>query len=773
MRAIINPYSGTHGWSRELLPEWSLCALPLAGKPFCEHWLDFLLGQETKSVVVEDCLNYSQHLKMTICEGKFIPMEVQYVGTNMDSRISTLIMRNTRFIEEDDILIIWGMVLPMNFGENDIFGNIKPVDVNAEQLPDGIYLLKAGQLYVCDLPLRRIDGIESYFNQNFEILNNPQGFILPGYLAENGIYTGMNVAIKQDVTIKPTVLLGDNINIERECNISDGVIICDNVWVDQGTILRHSIVLNHTYVGKEIQIEDKIVSSGRIIEPSSGEYVDDNGGIAMDIRYLGNFDWLMCYEYFLALFLCIVFLIPYIIYLPFKRLLGKRLWSYKFSADRYPRCWNVLRGKGRLIRTDMNDDNYVFRMSDSFSNPLDEEQQEIYDKFYAHNRSCYLVTKIVIKGLLSRLFINRIPGRATGKEPREPGKELAKVNNPLLVGVLPQLREEISCLQLPKLASVVLGGGYGRGEGGDFIAPDGSHKLYNDLDFFVFTIDASKREKQLIASKLNSVSQKWTSALGIDVDFSYPKNISEMYKMKKTLMYQELRRGNIVVYGNDVVYTHVPKLSVASLPYMEGMRLLMNRGMGLLFAGEHLHNHSSDYDFILRNINKAILGAMDAILIVCGMYKWKLNERIIEANHLVNDIDLPKRYVDLYKQACEFKLRPNRIMPEEPLVRWNEIREFWCDIVRLCLDCSPDSSIDDVKQAMHDACEINDGRSIYNALRWFLHAHSFGFGMLGICDDPTMRLLFRVYEFLSKQQKGNVEFCGCDAELKRLWERFN
>ena len=50
---------------------------------------------------------------------------------------------------------------------------------------------------------------------------------------------------------------------------------------------------------------------------------------------------------------------------------------------------------------------------------------------------------------------------------------------------LPAVSAEIDALQLPKLRAVVLGGGYGRGEGGVRHTPEGG-RLYNDLDFFVY-----------------------------------------------------------------------------------------------------------------------------------------------------------------------------------------------------------------------------------------------------------------------------------------------
>ena len=46
--------------------------------------------------------------------------------------------------------------------------------------------------------------------------------------------------------------------------------------------------------------------------------------------------------------------------------------------------------------------------------------------------------------------------------------------------------EFLSKTDLSKLSALVLGGGYGRGEGGVF-RHDGIEELYNDLDLFVFT----------------------------------------------------------------------------------------------------------------------------------------------------------------------------------------------------------------------------------------------------------------------------------------------
>ena len=62
----------------------------------------------------------------------------------------------------------------------------------------------------------------------------------------------------------------------------------------------------------------------------------------------------------------------------------------------------------------------------------------------------------------------------------------------LIDRTLAEIASEIDALRLPCLQAVVLGGGYGRGEGGVLHTPAGG-RLYNDLDFFVVSRNADPR----------------------------------------------------------------------------------------------------------------------------------------------------------------------------------------------------------------------------------------------------------------------------------------
>ena len=109
---------------------------------------------------------------------------------------------------------------------------------------------------------------------------------------------------------------------------------------------------------------------------------------------------------------------------------------------------------------------------------------------------------------------------------------------------------EIDALRVPRLWGVVLGGGYGRGEGGVFVLQDGAMRLSNDLDFYVVAEEgASGAELASIGAALEPVTARWTKRLGVDVDFCPAKTPWRLHHDEERLMVQELVHGHFDVAG--------------------------------------------------------------------------------------------------------------------------------------------------------------------------------------------------------------------------------
>jgi hypothetical protein len=216
-----------------------------------------------------------------------------------------------------------------------------------------------------------------------------------------------------------------------------------------------------------------------------------------------------------------------------------------------------------------------------------------------------------------------------------------------------------------EIIALILGGGYGRNEGGVLIA-DNEEKLYNDLDFFVISKDMPQWRNSQIGRTLKSLHYDLSDQYGIEVDFSDLKPVSSLAKTPLTLMWYDLLYGHKVIWGNKHVLQNLPRWKAKDLGINEALKLLLNRGMGLYFARSYLlHDALSEHcDFINRNIHKAYQAVAEAVLITEGKYHWSVIRRM----ELIKEAPLAEysnddRLPDLIQEAMLFKLRPHYVEP--------------------------------------------------------------------------------------------------------------
>ena len=318
-----------------------------------------------------------------------------------------------------------------------------------------------------------------------------------------------------------------------------------------------------------------------------------------------------------------------------------------------------------------------------------------------------------------------------------------------LADALAAIGAEIVAMRVPSLAGVVLGGGYGRGEGGargelkvqssklkvESSKSDVACRLSNDLDFFAITRDGTTdADAAAVAKALEPLSRRWSEKLGIDVDFT-GRTPWRLRHDQERLMVQELIHGYVDVVGEkgEVLFAGIERREPSDLPWMEAARLLMNRGMGLLFA-----RVEKDVDFTNRNINKCILGAGDAFLISRGLYRWRATERA--------DACEAQGFDRLYRAAVEWKFRPS----EGPVCDWETAREEWLD-AKLNVTAAVDAE--------------GFRRSVRSAARWVVRRRTLGeiatFGM-----NPVVRILERVARCVEMRS-------AIPPSLRCDWEIFN
>ena len=334
----------------------------------------------------------------------------------------------------------------------------------------------------------------------------------------------------------------------------------------------------------------------------------------------------------------------------------------------------------------------------------------------------------------------------------------------LLDGVRAELAAEVAALRLPKLAQVVLGGGYGRGEGGVRRTPQGD-KLYNDLDFFVFSDRAGKRERREIEAALKPVSERWEKKLGVAVDFSPVKNLSSLARVGSTLMFQELRRGWKPVWGAAEFEKHFPSLDSDRIPVSEAVRLLLNRGMGLVLAGERLEK-DADPDFVMRNLHKSVLGGGDALLLVSGLYRWRGAERVDAFCEYAAANGLAPEFAERYAAAFRYKLEPDPRLPDDPRGEWRLCRKLYLEAARRVAGCTETGDPDAVAKGLSRA--VKSERSLKNLLRW-LRRRGGARPLRAAFDVPVATVAGMLYRLLADNENAPA----CPEKLRRLWSIFN
>ncbi|HRU04138.1 MAG TPA: hypothetical protein P5137_00010 [Candidatus Brocadiia bacterium] len=207
------------------------------------------------------------------------------------------------------------------------------------------------------------------------------------------------------------------------------------------------------------------------------------------------------------------------------------------------------------------------------------------------------------------------------------------------------------------LVALVLGGGYGRGEGG-VVVLDGQERPYNDLDFTVIV-----RRKQGVAAALAPVSRCGREAAGVEVDFSRPLTEDDVAHWPRWLMWQDLLNGHVVVKGPaDILARLAPASLREPLPAIEATRLLLNRGAGLLWAMRVARGCEAapDSDFVRRNYYKCALALGDAALIAWERYTTLCAGRDQRLAALEGEREEVRRLGagEMYAAALRFKVSP-------------------------------------------------------------------------------------------------------------------
>lgn len=212
------------------------------------------------------------------------------------------------------------------------------------------------------------------------------------------------------------------------------------------------------------------------------------------------------------------------------------------------------------------------------------------------------------------------------------------------------------------LEAIVLGGGYGRGEGGVLRTAHGE-AAYNDLEFYVFVRGPLLLRERQFRAELAEVCHDWSEKT--DVEFEAKLlTFDKIQKAPVSMFYYDLVVGHRWVFGGGGEFQNCEQHRAAHrIPLYEATRLLMNRSSGLLFSKALFGKNDftrSDADFIRRNISKAQLTLGDVVLTAFGRYHSSCRERHRRLEKLEASAAAPwlPALIACHEIGVEFKLHP-------------------------------------------------------------------------------------------------------------------
>jgi hypothetical protein len=214
-----------------------------------------------------------------------------------------------------------------------------------------------------------------------------------------------------------------------------------------------------------------------------------------------------------------------------------------------------------------------------------------------------------------------------------------------------------------KLEAILLGGGYGRGEGG-VLRDSAGDWPYNDLEFYI-AIRGNRHLNELrYGHALEVLGQILTQLADVEVEFKIT-SLAEMRTQPVSMFSYDLFAGHRLLCGDALALTQCAQhFHAEQIPLSEATRLLMNRGTGLLLAKAKLGKAElspHDADFIKRNIAKAALACGDAILTARGLYDRSCQTRHRQLERIARLEPSPWHEALLrhHAQGVEFKLHPD------------------------------------------------------------------------------------------------------------------
>jgi hypothetical protein len=217
--------------------------------------------------------------------------------------------------------------------------------------------------------------------------------------------------------------------------------------------------------------------------------------------------------------------------------------------------------------------------------------------------------------------------------------------------------------------SIILGGGFGRGEGSVIVDENGIQPV-NDYDLFLVIPDD-------VEVDLRPLSKDLANKIGIRLLDLIPIKYSALSSLPASQIYYDLKHGGRHLWGENVIEL-MPSYKNGDVEPESGKTLLLNRLICAIEAfSENFEKRTMTSDevfFLVNQTGKVVSACVESLLIKKSKYHHSSRERRkIFAREFPYKIELQR----LNEYATEFKIRPSENVTFNPKAYWKDtIKEY-------------------------------------------------------------------------------------------------
>jgi hypothetical protein len=274
MKALIIIREKDCDWLRKISPAAHPAMFPVCNKPILEYLVDFAILHGCKGIrVVLD--EPEKDIETYFEQGQRWGIAMSYGNFREHETIDQILDKNSRFCEGEPVLILDGFFF-IHYDKEQKYGDL-PENVESSlivscatgsvvftgnRFEPGNFTAAADRVNFALSPLESLDDIHHITLQ--VVAAEQHHYVLPGYGANKGIILGRNVEIGRDVIINEPAAIGNNVRLLGDAVIGPFAVIGNNVIVDQGTHIEESVILDDSYLGRDLTFRQKVVKGNRI-----------------------------------------------------------------------------------------------------------------------------------------------------------------------------------------------------------------------------------------------------------------------------------------------------------------------------------------------------------------------------------------------------------------------------------------------------------------------------------------------------------------------------